>query len=85
MRMQQIAAEQTSTINTLRQQLADQEQRGNAIVAHLEELNRREKGLARDAEEAEKKAEIEIRVLTEELERLQSLLTAHNIAFDPTI
>lgn len=82
MRMQQIVAEQTSTINALRQQLADQEHRGNAIVAHLEDLNRTEKSLSRDAEEAEKKAEIEIRLLTDELERLQSLLTAHGIALN---
>lgn len=83
--MQQVAAEQTSTINILRQQLVDQEQRCNTLVAHLEKLNTIEKGLARDAEEAEKKAEIEIDVLTQELERLQSLLMAHHIVFDSAI
>lgn len=80
--MQQIAVEQTSTIDALRQQLIDQEQRSNAVTAHLEDLNRTAKNLARDAEEGEKKAEMEIDILTLELERLQSLLTAHDIAFD---
>lgn len=81
-RMQQIAVEQTNTITALRQQLIDQEQRCNTIINHLEDLNRIEKDLSRKSEEAEKKAEIEIGVLTGELERLQSLLTAHNIVFE---
>lgn len=79
--MQQIALEQTSTIDMLNQQLIDQEQRGKAVIAHLEELNSMEKGLTRDAEEAERKAEVEVGILTKEVERLQSLLVAHNIAF----
>lgn len=39
------------------------------------------KDLARDAEEAERKAEAEVGTLIEELERLQALLTAHSIEF----
>lgn len=65
----------------MRKELHDRDQRSDAIMAHYEQLVRMEKELASDAEEGERKSETEIVILTEELERLQSLLTAHGIAF----
>ncbi|CAN8102475.1 unnamed protein product [Discula destructiva] len=80
-RLQEITTEQSDTIEALRQELQDRDRRSNAIMAHYEQLVRMEKSLARDAEEAERKAETEIVILTEELERLQSLLATNGIAF----
>lgn len=76
---EEITLEQSNTIKALRQELLDRDQRANRIMAHYEQLVRLEKGLVREAEEAERKAEAEIGFLTEELERLQALLTTRKI------
>lgn len=80
-RFEEIALEQTNTIKALQQELYDRDRRNDAIISHYEQLVRMEKGLSRDAEEAERKAETEVGNLIGELERLQSLLTAHGIDF----
>lgn len=80
-RLQETTIAQSNTIKSLQQEIHDRDRKNDEIISHYEELVRMGKDLARDAEEAERKAEAEVGTLIEELERLQALLTAHGIEF----